>query len=280
MNDLIVAPTPDAGLGEFYETLGIIGPVANIAGSIQDGSAFGALSGALSLVTDVAATLVDPIAALGSSVANLLLTYMPPLPQYLDALVGNPGAVEGMASTWVNIAQRIGELRDDIVQTTGETLEDWTGPAATAYQSMVDVFAQVMDGVRQAGDAIATGLQLASAIISLVQTIVKQLVSDLVGQLISAVVETLATAGAGAVVAVPQCVIKIAKYAMKAKEWVEALTTSIRGFVTFVDNINNIMNRVVPGLATAGEKLTIITVSNVIADGVESYPDFQAVGQR
>jgi hypothetical protein len=104
-----------------------------------------------------------------------------------------------------------------------------------------------------------------------VRGIVKQLISDLVGQLISAVVEIAATVGFGATIVVPQCLTKILKYARKAQEWSDGLTTAIKNLSTTVDKINTTVHTAIGGLNGVQRNLTIVSVSGLVSTVHDTY---------
>lgn len=271
MNDLIASVAPGPALSECYKTIAVVGPVGSLAESIGSGDVFGGFASALSLATDVAATLVDPIAALGSSIASFLLDYFPPLTFILDALAGNPAQVAAKSGTWENIANRLVEVKGDLLSEVDRSLSGWTGPTASAYRSLSSGFGSVMDGIAQACSAVAVGFKAASVIIEFVRGIVKQLISDLVGQLISAVVEIAATVGFGATVVVPQCLTKILKYARKAQEWSDGLTAAIKNLSTTVDKINTTVHTAIGGLNGVQRNLTIVSVSGLVSTTHDTY---------
>lgn len=268
---LIAGESGGTVTGQWYEAIAVIGPVGALLDPVKNGDPFSNISNVVSAVTDVAAVLVDPIAALASSVASFCLDYMPPLPELLDILVGDPGALAAISDTWTNIGHRIDQVQADVVSAIRDGMPDWSGPAAEAYKGMAGHFAEAAAGAKSGCDALAVGFQIAGATITLVQGIIKSLISDLVGQLISAAVEIAATLGIGAPGVVGQVVTKIAKYAARAQEWVQQLDGAVKVFRELVDNGNTVFKQAVPGLQSVVRDFTTLSWSGLIDSGVDTY---------
>jgi len=264
MNDLIATAAPGPALSEAYKCVEITNSIGSIAEDFQANDPAMVLFDSAMLAVDVASAISDPIATLASSVANFLLTYMPPLPELLDFLVGNPSAVQAQAQTWTNIQGQIVAARGDLSSAVSDALAGWTGVAADAYRELSDLFGQMMDGVASGAGGVASALQGASAIIELIRTIIVQLVSTLVGALISYAVEAAATLGLGAPVIIGQATIKIGSTSTKAAKWSDDLISTIKKVSEFVSATNEQFKVALPFVESTTETLTIISVKDIL----------------
>jgi uncharacterized protein YukE len=269
---LIVAPKGPS-LSELPGCIKIVGPAVDMGNSLSKGEPMGALVGLVGVGLDTLAVLADPIAALASSVANIMLTYMPPLPQMLDALVGNPDAVKAMSETWTNIGKAVDASTREFEAEVDALMAKWHGHAATAYKNMAKGVATVSNGVVAASNGVAAGLDIASQIIEVVQGIVKTIISDLVGTLISMLVETLATAGVGAAVAVPQGITKICQYAERVKKWTSSLKDGMGGMVKAIEEADKIFKDVSGPMKNIAD---VLTKSSVVLPVVKKATEILA----
>lgn len=208
--------------------------VANVAG------------GAAELV----ALLIDPIAALGSSVAGFLLDYMPPLPQMLDALAGNPALVEGIGSSWNNIGAAIDTAAGDLQAAMQRVMSTWSGLAADAYASAVTLLVDIMYKLGGACRAIGQGLTVASDVVQAVRGFTKSLISELVGQLISWAAQVAATFGIGASWVVPKATYRIWITVDDSRQVADLLVSAMRNSDLLVTTLKSVLtDRVAVGLA-------------------------------
>jgi len=255
MNDLIAAPAGHAS-GGFYDCVGMVTSARSLADDLATGDvAGGALDSAI-LAAETAAMIVDPIASLATSAAAWLMTYVYPLPDMLDDLVGSPTEVSAMSQTWINIQGQVETSRSDVTSAVNDALNGWEGFAADGYREMSRLFGEVMDGVAMTAGGVAAGLQAASAVIELIRTIIIQLVSTLVGQLISMAIKAAATLLVGTPVIVGQATVKIGETTLKATKWTDQLITMIKNVATKVDEINEILNVAIPGIKASTATLT------------------------
>jgi hypothetical protein len=260
MNDLVASSSGGKPISEWYQDIVLIGPIGREAEAIQSHDVFGGIAAGVGGAADVITTLVDPIAALGSSVAGFLLDYLPPLVQMMDALAGNPEAVSAIAKTWSNISHQVSLGKSELDRATSQATQGWVGPAADAYRGMEHAFGELLDSIASACSAVSTGFEVASGIVKLVHEIVRQLIADLVGQLISAAVEEIATVGIGTPGVIAQAITKIAKYAIKARTWMKELTEGINGLLKSLNRINEIVVVAAPKLESALKDIHFVTI--------------------
>jgi uncharacterized protein YukE len=276
---LVASAEPGESGLDFYKCIAIIGPAVTTAVDVANGEPLGALVSLASAGVDVAAAILDPIAALASSVASIMLTYIPMLRDDLDILVGNPGAVAGFAQTWRNIEGRLESCQADLLSFADDVLGNWTGTAANTYRESVTAFGQVMTDVAHIAGGVGAGLKLASEIIGVIRQIVVQLVSDLVGAMISAFIEAGITLGTGTPAIIAQLVGKITKYAKEAKEWTTGLSAAGTKLAKDVDRINTVIHSVIPELKAAEHKLVYISLGHLVEDAYEFMTEASKAGE-
>ncbi|CAA9393398.1 MAG: hypothetical protein AVDCRST_MAG32-2489 [uncultured Nocardioides sp.] len=204
---------------------------------------------------ELVAMIIDPIAALGSSVAGFLLDYMPPLPQMLDALAGNPALVEGIAGTWKNVGGGLDTAAGDLQAAMQKVMASWSGMAAEAYAGAVTLLVDIMYKMGGACRAIGQGLEVASEVVKAVRGFTKALISELVGQLISWAAQVAATAGLGATWVVPRATHRIWITVTDARQVADLLVQAIRHSDLLVTTLKEVLtSKLAVGLAayTAG----------------------------
>jgi uncharacterized protein YukE len=271
VNTLIATAEGGPALAECYESLKIIGPASNLFS--QDASGGWAIAegvaGGIGAAMDVAEFAIDPIASLGASVAGFLLDYMPPLPDMLDSIAGDPGAVEAKAATWQNVSGRVSDSADDLDAKVRSALAQWSGPAADAYSAFTDALAETLRTLSTMCAGVGGTLQAASAVVSFVRAIVRDVIADLVGKLISWASQVALTAGVGASWVVPQAVTAIGIRVAKVGDWLRRLTSAIRVVTDHFDTANKALVTGVPALRRIAQHLDGAVVA-AARDGVEA----------
>lgn len=181
--------------------------------------------------------VLDPIATLASSVAGFLLDYMPPLPQMLDALAGNPDLVEAIGDTWVNVAGEIEDAAADMDAAVSRVLSGWTGQSAQAYAVVAGAMIDTLYKAAHTYRCIGSGVQTASGIVEAVRGLTKEIIAELVGALISWAGQVAGTAGLGASWVIPQAVARINETVRDATRLADALTEAMRLGDTMVEQV-------------------------------------------
>src|SRR5699024_697260 len=111
-----------------------------------EGDWAGGLASMSSAYVGVAEWAIDPFGTLMSSAAAMLMDYMPPLPQLLDSVAGNPDLVEAIAQTWANVAERLFQEAEQLLAALETVLADWSGDAAEAYAVRVQLLVALIRG--------------------------------------------------------------------------------------------------------------------------------------
>ncbi|WP_147918047.1 WXG100 family type VII secretion target [Ruania zhangjianzhongii] len=215
----------------------VVGDCYDAAKAFGEGDWAGGLQAAASAGTAIAAAVSDPLGTLMSSCAAFLLDYMPPLPQMLDVLAGNPALVMSIGETWVNVSRALTERAAALEAAMSQMLAKWRGAAADAYRARMEFLIGLTTGLSSAAMGIGCGFAVASTVVEFVRTIVRDLIADLVGRLISYVIETGATLGAALPVVIGQASIAIADTATSALKWTGTLTDAIKKAIAILEKL-------------------------------------------
>lgn len=266
MNDLIAVKPGETFFHTWAATaedptklIGYI-PVAGAAfgagKAFGEGNWAGGILGLAGVGLGVAGAVADPLGTLLSSVASFLIDYMPPLPQMLDALAGNPAMVQGIGATWGNIADRLTERAAALKVSLETTMGVWRGAAADAYKARMEMLIAATQGMSAAAAGLAGGFAVASAIVEIVRTITREIIAELVGRLISYCIEIAATLGLATPVVVGQATIAIADTASTCARYSTALTAAIRDggkmaddLVKILSDLQGMISKIVGGLS-------------------------------
>lgn len=272
MNDLI-----DVSAGDFFHThrdladdpSGLLSFIPGADSSFAAGAAFGEgnwAGGLLNLANAglaVAQTAIDPFGTLASSVAGFLLDYMPPLPQALDILAGNPALVESIGNTWMNVGERMKGLSADLQAAAQDVAGSWRGVAGDAYRTALMALAVAMEQAGTAYHMLGIGYGIASAVVEVVREITKNIIADLVGRLIVYVAETGATLGVALPIVIGQAVTAITKTVSDvttfADTLIDAITLGGEHLGDLIDALSMLMdavNQIVAGIEQGAGAVT------------------------
>lgn len=241
MSDLIAVETVDV-VGSTYEQVaegdysGLVGFHPGASDAVAAGQAFAKgdeLSGVIALAgvaTDMVMMAIDPFATLLSSVAGFLMDYVPPLPQMLDSLAGNPALVESIGVSWGNIADHLESSAATLMGALNSAMAGWSGLAATAFGVVAAALVDAMNRSAYVCRCIAQGMQLASGVVQAVRSFVRDLIADLVGALIAWAGEVAATVGIGASWVIPKATARISMTVTDCTTFTQAL---VRGMTDF-----------------------------------------------
>lgn len=250
MSDLVVEAADRPGLDQCWASLKVVGPAVSSAQAAADGdwASLQGLGGAFGAAMDVAEFAIDPIASMAASVAGFLLDYMPPLPDMLDSLAGDPRAVAAEAATWGNVANRVREVTTDLEAAVARALAGWQGPAAYAYDQFSAAFRTMLDTVGSICDGVGAAMTGASVVVGFVRGLVRDIIADLVGKLISWASQVAATVGVGATWVVPQAVTAIAIRVERVRDWLTRLTGAVQSLAEILNDVNRALTDGVPAL--------------------------------
>lgn len=214
-----------------------------VAKGIQNGDWDSTGLSLMGVGVDAVSLAVDPLATLGSWAFGWAIEYFSFLREPFDALMGNPDAIAGMASTWENIGKQLKTVSEDY----GESLHGtagWEGEAGEAYRSLGGETTKTVEALSAACDGMKAAVQGAGAVVGAVRGIVRDLIASAVGEIISIGLRwgaaAVCTAGIAAGGMVAEMVAKAIKYANKIADWMQKLATALKGLSGFLDKLGSI----------------------------------------
>ncbi|WP_328607417.1 hypothetical protein OG943_47405 [Amycolatopsis sp. NBC_00345] len=165
---------------------------------------------------------------IGGLVGNLIaapltawiLDHVKPLRLVMDELLGNPGTVAAVGTTWSNMSKELAGVSKDLQQQSGATAKFWTGPAADAYRTdRAGKLAGALGTTAVLCEAWGMLLGVVSDCVQVVHDTVRDLISALVALLVEIAVNCLAEGPEAALVELgiegPSDVIRVSTIIMK-----------------------------------------------------------------
>ncbi|TDD86602.1 hypothetical protein E1202_18420 [Saccharopolyspora karakumensis] len=248
-NDLVVTADEseaDAKENNTYNVASGGGGVENVLGvvkGIQNGDWDSAGLSLMGAGVDVVGLAADPLATLGSWAFGWAMEYFSFLREPFDALMGNPDAISGMASTWENIGKQLKAVSDEYGKSVQGTT-GWEGKAGDAYRALGGETAKTVEALSAACDGMKDAVQGAGAVVGAVRGIVRDLIASAVGEIISIGLRwgaaAVCTAGIAAGGMVAEMVAKAISYANKIAGWMEKLADVLKGLSGFLNKLGSV----------------------------------------
>ena len=266
MNDLVAVDPTETIFHTYAETaedpsklvgyIPVFGNSFNTAKAFGTGDWAGGLLGLAGTGLAAAGAIIDPFGTLLSSVASFLMDYMPPLPQMLDVLAGNPALVQGIGETWGNISNALTEKASAAKAELSRMMGVWKGAAAEAYKARMEMLIAGTAALSGAALGIGKGFAVASAIVEAVRTIVREIIAELVSRLIVYAAEVAATLGLATPVVVTQATVAIGKTVTKCAKWSDELGDAIRAGLNISKSLTDVLGHISKLLAGLGDGLS------------------------
>lgn len=213
-----------------------------LAHAIQNGDwiegGLAAFSGAL----DTAATISDPLGSLIAAGLGWVLEHVEPLRGWFNDLTGDAGEVAGYARTWSNIATRMHDSGDLYTRRLTD-LDDMSGATIDAYRAYATDTAKHLHATGDWAQAVATGLELCSTLVTIVHDLVRDALSQLVGMIISIATEAIATAGFALPLIIEQVTTRVTALATRVGTSITRLLTSFKSFTALFEALQELMRR-------------------------------------
>lgn len=160
--------------------------VRDAAEAVSDGSwagLGGALFGAGSAVKDIAE---DPIGAIGAAGFGWVFEHVPILRSALDAVSGNPEAIDAVCDTWADdVAKPLAGVATAVAEASSGTRDGWSGDAADAYRTATTTLAGHSEALGTAARAAATGLKVAGTFVIEVRNTIRDELSKFLGWMVA-----------------------------------------------------------------------------------------------
>lgn len=193
-NPLIVAPggpNPTGGARLPDSVYNTVNDLGNIGGDDFNGIALGA--DLLTVGLDFLAVVANPLKELMMAGIGFLIEQVEPLREALQAVTGDPYAINALAKTWTGLAVELRRVADDYTASTS-SLNGWRGEAAEAYGRVAEDYQLSLRGAAAWCDEVATGVVVTGVVVSTIKALVVELISDLVCRAIMVVVPAVASA--------------------------------------------------------------------------------------
>lgn len=107
-----------------------------------------------------------------------VLTYVQPLPQWLDELQGDPGAVSARSAEWSTVEATVGEVAEDL-EAARRALDEGDGRTVRALRERHGELSELLSDVRDWSGAASAALALASTLVTACRDAVCGLLSSL-----------------------------------------------------------------------------------------------------
>ena len=219
---------PQAGIPE-----GFGAAIVNGLGLMPEGEALSRaleaktwLDSALTTVsagTTALSVLSNPLHALFSGAANWAMEHIEPLKDWMNKLTGEPEHVRQAAAGWRGIGERLQADAASLNQSVTTDMAETEGLAVSAYADMqrdTTAHIAVLGGYAK---ALAFLLEEASTVVQKVRGLVCKAISDVAAQAGQSAILTGCTLGLGTPIAVWQITSKVAEWAKKLSNIVNAV---------------------------------------------------------
>lgn len=177
----------------------------------------------VSVGTTALSALSDPLHALFSGVANWAMEHIEPLKDWMNKLTGDPEHVRQAAAGWRGIGERLQADAASLNQSVTTDMAETEGLAVSAYADMqrdTTAHIAVLGGYAK---ALAFLLEEASTVVQKVRGLVCKAISDVAAQAGKSAILVGCTLGFGTPIAVSQIASKVAEWAKKLSNIVNAV---------------------------------------------------------
>ncbi|CAM05166.1 hypothetical protein A8924_6329 [Saccharopolyspora erythraea NRRL 2338] len=221
------------------------GGVENVIGTaqaIQNGDWDSAGLNALGVGVDAVGLVADPLGTLASWGVGWLIENVSFLREPFDALMGNPDAIGGMASTWENIGKELKAVSQEYGQAAQGTTE-WEGRSGDAYRKLGADTAKTVDALGEACNGMKAAVDGAGVVVGAVRGIVRDLIAGAIGEIIGAVLKwgiaAVCTAGIAAGGLIADAIRIALKWADKISEWMNKLADVLKNLSKHLDKLGS-----------------------------------------
>ncbi|WP_030104979.1 hypothetical protein [Actinoalloteichus caeruleus] len=249
---------PDYSGGDKLDAVVMVEAAGDAVTAVQNGDWLeaGVNIGAAGL--DALAVVADPFGTLLTSAFAWFIEHVPPLPDMLNCLAGNPDVVHTNAATWGNVADSLGQSSQDMGDIVRADTEGWEGPAVEAYRPVAMGQAAAIQAASIAANGVGVALTAGATVVSVVRTIVRDLIAEAMSELVQWLIRAAAAAGLTLGLATPVLVADgirlVMKWANKVQDWIQKAVLSITGLSKHVAKLGDVLTDVAQTLAIAVPK--------------------------
>lgn len=234
--------------------LGMAEDIAAAATAVGDGEwvAAGLSSAAAGL--SLAGAIVDPFGTAASAGVGWIIEHLSPLKDWLQNLTGDPEEVAAVGQTWSNIAGRLESCATRITDSQ-QALAGLDGAFAAQYRTQLEGCSQGLTLLSGVGTGIATGFQIASALVQFVYELVRDAIADLIGKAAVWVAETALTLGLGTPWVLSQVATTVSTWVARLSSKVDDLLSSCGRLADLLDDVRTGAAHMSEFLASMGKGL-------------------------
>ncbi|MDI1460614.1 WXG100 family type VII secretion target [Catellatospora sp. KI3] len=240
----------------WFSGIGIAESVDMIVTGVEDGSWVDGVLGGVGTVAESAVWVLDPVGALVTAGFGWCVEHIEPLSQALDWLAGDPDQVAANAQTWHNVAVEHAGIADLYNRAVAHQIQDWDGPAATAYRHQANETLNLLVGLTRAAEGMKAIVAMSGSVVALVRTLVRDLIGELVSILLARLplwtAETVGTLGIAAPYVVAQVTALVAKWGARITRLLRALTASLRNLMPALHGLDEAIGAITAVLVRRG----------------------------
>jgi len=216
------------------------GGVTDVTNLIKSDTWAEGLANGVGVGLDVASAAIDPFGTLVSWGAGFLIQHFDPMKSWLNDLAGDPAEVAAFATTWNNIAFSLSQAAIDMENYATNDLADIYGEAKNAYDDLVGGTAvPAIRAAAESASAVASGLDRASGIVTIVHDLVRDVIAGIIGSLASAIAEMVCTVFVATGAVVSQISAKVASWVSKLGPKIQALIRAVGKLRGYLDRLSN-----------------------------------------
>ncbi|MEV4412925.1 hypothetical protein [Catellatospora sp. NPDC049609] len=240
----------------WFSGVGIAESVDMIVAGVENGSWVDGALGGVGTVAETAVWVLDPVGALVTAGFGWCVEHVEPLSRVLDWLAGDPDQVAANAQTWHNIAVEHADIADLYGRAVAGQIQDWDGPAATAYRQQASETLDLLAGLTRAEEGMKAIVAMSGSVVALVRTLVRDLIGELVSILLARLplwtAEAVGTLGIAAPYVVAQVTALVAKWGARITRLLRALTASLRNLMPALHGLDEAIESIMAVLARRG----------------------------
>ncbi|SDE53759.1 hypothetical protein [Glycomyces harbinensis] len=143
---------------------------------------------------DALSFISNPFKHLVQAGVSWLFEHISFLREPLDWVAGNPNAIEGLSTTWNNIAMALQDASGAWAAEL-QSAADWDGTDADAYRQSAAAFGEVINGAAEGAKWTANLITGAGVLVSITRTMFLEIISNFIAEAILWLLSALATAG-------------------------------------------------------------------------------------
>lgn len=233
MTDSLVAPRLSST--NWHSGAGVVDSVFSTADDVAKGDWLGVGLNGVAAGLDTLGVFVDPFGSLAAAGFGWVEEHVPPLPQMLNSLAGDPDSIVAFAKTWSNVADRLKQVADSLAATVASDTANWHGTSIDAYRSFSAAEVEFIRGASGAADALSVIVTVAGTIVATVRAIVRDLIAEFCAKVLEYLIEEAASMGFATPLVIAQISITAAEWAAKAMKWFERLASAVAKLIRKAD---------------------------------------------